>query len=321
MGKIAYIFPGQGSQYVGMGAAAADEFAAAQDVFAAADGALGEKLSALCFHGPEEALRQTVNTQPAILATSIALWQAFQAGAPAPDYVAGHSLGEYTALVAAGSLAFADAVRTVRTRGQLMEEAVPSGEGAMAAVLGLAREQLADICRDASKVHGAVELANLNCPGQIVISGTAAGVAAVSEQAKTAGARRVLPLAVSGPFHSSLMAPAAERLGDVLNEVDVRDAHVPVVSNVSAEPLTRATDIRTALVRQVASPVLWEDSVNWMIAQGVDTFVEIGPGRVLSGLVRKIARRTTVYSVEDVQTLRETQEKLQKLQQGAEKVQ
>ena len=306
MGKCAYVFPGQGSQSVGMGRAIAETNDLARDVFKEADNVLSYRLSDLCFNGPESDLRLTENTQPAILTTSVALWKAFSTRAPEPDFVAGHSLGEYSALVAAGVFTFADAVRTVRARGQFMEDAVPAGTGSMAAVLGMEREALEELCREISAQHGTVELANLNCPGQIVISGTRAGVEAAVKQAKTAGARRAMPLAVSGPFHSSLMAPAGERLKDVLNEVDIQAARVPVVANVSARPLHHKEEIKQALVRQVASPVLWEDSVRWMLEQGVDTFVEIGPGRVLSGLIRKIDRRVAVYNVEDPESLEKT---------------
>lgn len=306
MGKRAYVFPGQGSQSVGMGRAIADNSRLAKGVFAEADEVLDFPLSALCFEGPEEKLNLTENTQPALLTTSVALWKEFEAHAPEPDYVAGHSLGEYSALVAAGSLAFADAVRVVRARGQLMEAAVPAGNGAMAAVLGLDRETLETLCRDVSTERETVELANLNCPGQIVISGTSAGVKAAAERAREAGARRVVPLTVSGPFHSSLMKPAGERLQKVLEGVRVQSARIPVVANVCACPLRSGDDIERALVRQVAAPVLWEDSVRWMLEQGVDTFVEIGPGRVLSGLIRKIDRKANVYHVEDPESLEKT---------------
>jgi [acyl-carrier-protein] S-malonyltransferase len=306
MGKRAYVFPGQGSQSVGMGRAIADNSRLAKGVFAEADEVLDFPLSALCFEGPEEKLNLTENTQPALLTTSVALWKEFEAHAPEPDYVAGHSLGEYSALVAAGSLAFADAVRVVRARGQLMEAAVPAGNGAMAAVLGLDRETLETLCRDVSTERETVELANLNCPGQIVISGSSAGVKAAAERARKAGARRVVPLAVSGPFHSSLMKPAGERLQKVLEGVRVQSARIPVVANVCACPLRSGDDIERALVRQVAAPVLWEDSVRWMLEQGVDTFVEIGPGRVLSGLIRKIDRKANVYHVGDPESLEKT---------------
>ncbi|UFJ42074.1 ACP S-malonyltransferase [Brevibacillus humidisoli] len=306
MSKIAFVFPGQGSQYVGMGAELAEKSDAAKRVFAEADNALGFSLSTLCFEGPEEQLRLTANTQPAILTASVAVWAVLQEQLPGvqPHFVAGHSLGEYSALVAAGSIRFADAVRTVRSRGQFMEEAVPAGQGAMAAVLGLERAELQSVCEEVSAGGNPVQLANLNCPGQIVISGSAEGVNQASEKAREAGAKRVMPLNVSGPFHSSLMAPAAEKLASVLEGVPIEDAEMPVVANVSARSVQQAAEIKQSLVQQVSSPVLWEDSVQYMVDQGVTTFVEIGPGKVLAGLIKKIAPKgTVVHSVQDVSSL------------------
>lgn len=303
MGKVAWVFPGQGSQVVGMGKAIAEADADARAVFDAAGEALGFALSRLCFEGPEEELRLTVNTQPAILTTSAALLAVWKKAAPRPDFVAGHSLGEYSALVAAEALSFVDAVRVVRQRGAFMEEAVPAGRGGMAAVLGMEREALQAIVDAVSAEGDVVELANLNCPGQIVISGTIAGVKKAAERARQAGARRVLELAVSGPFHSSLMRPAAERLAKVLADVPLADARVPVVANVTARPVTQAAEIRRLLVEQVAAPVLWEDSVRTMLEAGVDTFVEIGPGTVLTGLIKKIDRRARCFNVHDPASL------------------
>ncbi|MBW5444614.1 ACP S-malonyltransferase [Cohnella sp. CFH 77786] len=297
MGKIAFVFPGQGAQAVGMGKDAYEQAPAAREAFDRADDALGFPLSRLAFEGPEEELRQTANTQPALLATSVALLDVYRGQGVKPDFVAGHSLGEYSALVAAGVLGFEDAVRLVRARGQFMEQAVPGGRGAMAAVLGAEREPLAALCRDVSEKVGRVELANVNCPGQIVVSGTAEGVAEVGERGKEAGAKRVIPLEVSGPFHSSLMQPAADRLAEALAGVEFRDAAVPVVANVHALPVTSGAELRELLVRQVVSPVLWEDTVRWLIGQGVDTFVEIGSGTVLAGLIRKIDKAVQVVAV------------------------
>ena len=302
MGKIAFVFPGQGAQAVGMGKDAYEASPAARAVFEQADAALGFKLSDIIFGGPEDALKQTANTQPALLTVSAALLELVK-GKVEPDYVAGHSLGEYSALVAAGVLSFEDAVRTVRKRGEFMEAAVPGGQGAMAAVLGAERGALAALCEAVSAEAGAVELANVNCPGQIVVSGTAAGVAAIAERGKEAGAKRVIPLEVSGPFHSSLMQPAAEKLAAVLADVAMADARVPVVANVTAEPVIAAADIRALLAKQVVSPVLWEDTVKKLVALGVDTFVEIGSGTVLAGLIKKTDKSVKVVSANSMAAL------------------
>jgi [acyl-carrier-protein] S-malonyltransferase len=302
MGKIAFVFPGQGAQAVGMGKDAYDASPAARAVFERADAALGFALSRIIFEGPEDKLRQTENTQPALLTVSAALLELI-AGRVRPDYVAGHSLGEYSALVAAGVLSFEDAVRAVRLRGEFMEAAVPGGQGAMAAVLGAERGALQALCEAVSAETGLVVLANVNCPGQIVVSGTAEGVRAVVERGKEAGAKRVIPLEVSGPFHSPLMQPAADRLERVLAELTMRDAKVPVIANVTAEPVTSAEEIRGLLKRQVTAPVLWEDTVTRLVGLGVDTFVEIGSGSVLTGLIRKTDKSVTVHTVNSLAAL------------------
>ncbi|MFC4305911.1 ACP S-malonyltransferase [Cohnella boryungensis] len=298
MGKIAFVFPGQGAQAVGMGKDAYESNESARAIYVQADEALGFSIAKLSFEGPEEELRQTANTQPALLATSVALLETYrEQGGLKPDYVAGHSLGEYSALVAAGVLGFSDAVRLVRARGRFMEEAVPGGQGAMAAVLGAERSALQALCADISAAGAVVELANVNCPGQIVVSGSAEGVAAVVERGKEAGAKRVIPLEVSGPFHSSLMQPAAERLAAELEKAEFREAQVPVVANVHARPVTSGNELRELLVKQVVSPVQWEDTIAFLIGEGVDTFVEIGSGTVLAGLIKKIDRSVKVISV------------------------
>jgi [acyl-carrier-protein] S-malonyltransferase len=304
MGKIAFIFPGQGAQAVGMGKDVYEQAPESRAVFERADKVLGFELSKLIFEGPDEQLKQTFNTQPALLATSIALYEAFKQQRVAPDYVAGHSLGEYSALVVAGVLSLEDALATVRTRGLLMERAVPNGQGAMAAALGAVPEALAALCRDISSQVGVVELANLNCPGQIVVSGSKEGVAAVVGRGKEAGAKRMIPLEVSGPFHSSLMKPAAEQLGEALTKVHFGEAHVPVIANVTARPVTQPEQIRQLLIEQVYSPVRWEESVAWLISQGVDRFVEIGSGSVLAGLIKKIDRSVSVVSLNSLESIR-----------------
>ncbi|MGC6586104.1 ACP S-malonyltransferase [Paenibacillus sp. Dod16] len=303
MGKTAFIFPGQGAQSVGMGKDAYDAVPAARDLFLTADEQLGFPLSSIIFNGPDEDLKQTVNTQPALLATSMAYLEAIRGKGIEPDYVAGHSLGEYSALVCAGVLTFEEAVSIVRARGEYMEAAVPGGQGAMAAVLGADREALSELCKSITAEGHVVELANMNCPGQIVISGSAQGVAAAAERVKEAGGKRAIPLEVSGPFHSTLMKEAANRLADKLEQAAFNTLSVPVVANVTARPVEDAAAIRGLLVEQVYSPVLWHDSVEWMIAQGVDTFVEIGPGSVLSGLIKKIDKSVKVINVNSLDSV------------------
>lgn len=303
MGKTAFIFPGQGAQSVGMGKDAYDAVPAVRDLFLAADDQLGFPLSSIIFNGPDEDLKQTVNTQPALLATSMAYLEVIRGKGIEPDYVAGHSLGEYSALVCAGVLSFEEAVSIVRARGEYMEAAVPGGQGAMAAVLGADREALSELCKSITAEGHVVELANMNCPGQIVISGSAQGVAAAAERVKEAGGKRAIPLEVSGPFHSTLMKEAADRLASKLEQAAFNPPSVPVVANVTARSVEDAAAIRGLLVEQVYSPVLWHDSVEWMIAQGVDTFVEIGPGSVLSGLIKKIDKSVKVINVNSLDSV------------------
>jgi [acyl-carrier-protein] S-malonyltransferase len=299
---IAFIFPGQGSQQVGMGRALAEAFPEARAAFAEADAAFGlwgspagagASLSQLCFEGPEDQLTQTEITQPALVATSIAAYRVLEAGGLAPAFVAGHSLGEYSANVAAGSVAFGDAVAVVRRRGRYMQEAVPLGAGAMAAVLGAGPDAVRQACEEAAQGE-VVSPANFNSPGQIVIAGAAAAVARAGERVKALGARRVVPLTVSAPFHCALMAPAEARLAPELRALRVGSPRVPVVANVDAEPKRDADAIVDALVRQVSAPVQWEGVVRRLASEGVTTYVEVGPGTVLSGLVRKIHKGANV---------------------------
>lgn len=306
MSKIAFVFPGQGAQAVGMGKDVYDALPNSRAVFEKGDEVLGFPLSKLIFEGPDSELKQTVNTQPALLTASVAYLEALREQGLKPDYVAGHSLGEYSALVAAGVLSYEDAVTLVRLRGRFMEEAVPGGQGAMAAVLGAEREALAVLCQNVSEESGVVELANVNCPGQIVVSGSQEGVNGVVQRVKEAGGKRAIPLEVSGPFHSSMMRAAADRLAEELKKVTFNAPNVPVIVNVTASPVTDPEEIRELLVRQVYSPVLWQDSIEWLIADGVDTFVEIGSGSVLAGLIRKIDKTVKVINIntlESVQTV------------------
>ena len=301
---IAFVFPGQGAQKVGMGQSLAAEFPIVRETFAEADAALAEPLSALCFDGPEDRLMLTENTQPAILAMSVAVYRLIDSKGVRANFAAGHSLGEYSAHVAAGTLSFADALRTVRRRGRYMQEAVPVGEGAMAAILGLDAESVSRACADAAAESGQiVSPANLNAPGQVVIAGNARAVALASEKAKGLGAKRAIPLAVSAPFHCALMKPAEERLAPELRAVPAQAPRIPVVANVDAQPKRDAASAIEALVQQVSAPVRWEDVVKRLIADGATTFVELGPGTVLAGLIKKIDRGVTVMSVENADGL------------------
>ena len=300
---IAFVFPGQGSQYPGMGKDLAENFSTARQVFEEANDALGFDLAALCYNGPEDELRLTTNTQPAILTVSVAALKVLeQESGLQPAYVAGHSLGEYSALVAAGGLSFADAVRTVRQRGAFMQEAVPVGVGAMAAILGLDAAELVAVCQEAAQGQ-VVSPANFNSPGQVVIAGHATAVERAIELAKAKGAKRAMSLPVSAPFHCSLMVPAGERLRDVLSQVAVGSLRTPVVTNVEASPNSDSGRIKELLVAQVSAPVRWDESVQKMAELGIERFIEIGPGKVLAGLIKRIAKGAAAQNVEDAASL------------------
>lgn len=310
MGKTAFLFPGQASQYSGMGKELAENHPAARRVFDEADQALGVSISQICFAGTEEELKFTANAQPAILGCSVAVYRILEEGGIRPNFVAGHSLGEYSALVAAGALAFSDAVQLVRKRGTYMQEAVPAGAGAMAAILGLSPAVVADACKRAAE--GAVcGPANLNSPEQTVISGSAAAVKRAVEIASQLGAKRAVILAVSAPFHCALMMPAQQRLEKDLRATPFSNLRVPLVTNVDADTISAGGEAREALVRQVSMPVRWEESIRLLIDEGVTTFVEVGPGRVLTGLLRQIERSVAALNVEDEKSLRATLEKIE----------
>ncbi|MCH7987289.1 MAG: ACP S-malonyltransferase [Acidobacteria bacterium] len=305
MGKLAFIFPGQGSQRAGMGKELAEQFSAARTVFDQADQALGFPLSKLCFEGPEEELKLTANTQPAILTTSVAAYRVLEEQGIAPDYVAGHSLGEYSALVASGCLSLPEAVVTVRNRGTYMQEAVPAGQGAMAALLGLPLSRVQQVCEQAAQGQVVVP-ANLNSPGQIVISGHKEAVERAAAAAKDAGAKRAVLLPVSAPFHSSLLQPAAARLESDFQRIRFGGLSIPLVTNVDAEVIETPQAARDALLRQVPAPVRWEESMRKLIELGCDCFIEVGPGKVLAGLLRQIDRSVRALSVEDPASLEKT---------------
>ena len=307
MSKVAFVFPGQGSQKVGMCKDFYDSYACAKKVFEEADDALGFSITKMCFEGPEEDLRLTKYTQPAILTCSVAALAVMREHGLECEAAGGHSLGEYSALVAADVMKLQDAVVAVHKRGEFMQEAVPVGEGAMAAVMGLTPDAIVAVCQNVETECGeAVQAVNFNCPGQVVIAGATKAVDKASEALKAAGAKRAIPLPVSAPFHSTLMKPAAERLKEVLDKIDFRDAKFPVFSNVTAEPVVKAEEIRALLVKQAASPVKWEMSMHRMIKDGFDTFVEVGPGKVLTGFTRKIDRAMNALNVEDMASLEKT---------------
>lgn len=302
MNKTAFVFPGQGSQYVGMGREFFERYPLAQDCFSRARATLGFDIGQICFEGPEEKLKMTENTQPALLICSYIAFRLLQEAGVRPAYVAGHSLGEYSALLAVGSIGFSEAVHLVRKRGEFMQEAVPLGRGAMAAIMGMEREEVFRVCEEAGDGQ-VVEVANLNAPGQTVISGEAEAVDRAVELAKQGGAKRAVLLQVSASFHCRLMRPAGERLGEILSQVELKEAEVPLVTNVDAQMTSSAATIRSALLRQASSPVLWEDSMRLLQQEGVDVFVEVGPGTVLSGLIRRIVKDATLLHVEDEKSL------------------
>lgn len=306
MSKIAFVFPGQGSQTIGMGQELFEKYDIAKELFKKADDVLGFSIKDMCFNGPEEDLRKTFNTQPAILTVSVICYEILKQHGVLPEIVAGHSLGEYSALVAAGTLNFEDAVHLVRQRGTFMQEAVPIGQGGMAAILGLERSIIIDVCDKVSAEFELVQAVNFNCPGQVVIAGTVNGVEKACELLKVAGARRTVVLPVSAPFHSALMKPASEKLALALDKITLNDAMIPVVANVSGKILVESTAIKASLIEQAASPVKWEDCVAEMQKFGAELFVEVGPGKVLNGFNKKIDKNITNFNVENIESLEKT---------------
>ena len=305
MGKLAFIFPGQGAQTVGMGREFYEQYESARKLFDEADEALGYSIRKLCFEGPAEELTLTANTQPAILTVSVIAATLLKEKGVTADVAAGHSLGEYSALVMAGVLAFADAVRLVHKRGSFMQEAVPVGEGAMAAVLGLERDKIVAICEKVSK-ESPVQAVNFNCPGQTVIAGSTKGVEAAVGLLKEAGAKKAVILPVSAPFHSTLMKPAAEKLAEELDKTEMRDASFPVVANYTGKLQTKASEIKANLIAQADHPVKWIACVEAMKAFGADTFVEAGPGKTLCGFNRRIDKALKSQNVENLESLQKT---------------
>lgn len=305
MGKTAFIFPGQGAQYVGMGKQIAEAYSSADAIFNQASEALGFDVKKMIFESDDETLKITENTQPTIVTASIACMQPLLEKGIKPDVVAGLSLGEYSAHVAAGTMTFKDAVSLVKKRGRFMQEAVPQGVGAMAAILGLENETVMECCEIASS-EGIVEPANFNCPGQIVVAGEVKAVEKLVELSKAKGAKRSMLLPVSAPFHCSLLKPAGDNLALELDKVELKDMELPVVTNVTAQYVTDKSGVKELLVKQVSSSVKWEECVRAMIGDGVDTFIEIGPGKVLSGFVKKIGKDVRVLNVDDLESLNKT---------------
>lgn len=308
--KTAFIFPGQGSQYVGMAKEFIENFPESREVFDSAGSVLGYNLLKLCLEGPADKLNLTENTQPAILAASLAILKPLERRGLSAEAAAGHSLGEYTAITAAGGLGFKDAVSLVQKRGRYMQEAVPQGTGLMAAVLGLEREAVEKACHEAAK-NGIVAPANYNSPGQIVIAGEKKAVEAAIELIKAAGAKKTVPLAVSVPSHCAMMKQAGERLARELENITINDLRMPIVNNADAKFLKTASELRPSLIRQISSPLFWEDSIKKMASEGFDTFIELGPGKVLSGLVRRIAKDSKIMNVEDMKGMDECLKALQ----------